>query len=105
MFFFSRLLPATGALPKPGEDITGTVWQQHMRSGEVALFSYDERTGQLLKPKGDLPRMPAEEVCMIFGSLYTARLSAKNKRMVRPYTVSALYDKRGRWLATFSREG
>jgi hypothetical protein len=105
MFFYSRVLPATGAIPAPGKDMPGAQWQQHMHLGEIAVFSFDAKSAQLLKPKGDAPRLPIEEVCMIFGSRYTARLYAKKAIIGRPQTVVCLYDRRGRWIFTRSREG
>lgn len=42
---------------------------------------------------------------MVFGSRYTARFSAKAHVIAQPKTLGVLYDRRGRWLATFSREG
>jgi len=105
MFFYSRILPVSGAIPKPGQDISGTIWQQHMRSGEIALFCFDAGSGELLTSKGELPHIPVREHCMVFGSLYTARLSARGQVMTKPLMLCALYNKRGRWLATISREG
>jgi hypothetical protein len=105
MFFYSRVLPVAGAVPTPGNDISGTAWQQHMRIGEIALFSFGARSGQLLKPKGDVPQLPMHEVCMVFGSRYAARFSAKAHMISKPGSLSVLYDRHGRWLSTFSREG
>ena len=105
MFFYSRVLPVSGAIPLPGKDMPDASWQQHMRFGEIAVFSFGANSGELLKPKGDAPQLPVEEVCMIFGSRYTARLYAKNAFLARPDTVFVLYDRRGRWLSTRSRDG
>jgi|SRR5579872_4049252 len=105
MFFYSRVLPVTGAIPTPGKDMSGATWQEQMRFAEIAGFSFDGKSGQLLKPKGEVPQLPVEEVCMIFGSRYTARLYAKNAFLARPQSVFTLYDRRGRWLSTRSREG
>jgi hypothetical protein len=105
MFFYSRVLPASGEVPTPGKDITGTTWQRHMRMGEIALFSFDARSGQLLGPKGAVPQLPMQEVCLVFGSRYAARFSAKAHMISKPGSLSVLYDRRGRWLSTFSREG
>ena len=76
MFFYSRVLPVSGAIPTPGKDITGASWQQEMRFGEIALFNFDAKSGQLLGPKARVPQLPVQEVCMIFGSRYAARASA-----------------------------
>jgi hypothetical protein len=105
MFFYSRVLPVSGAVPTPGKDISGTTWQQHLRMGEIALFLFDARSVRLLGPKGDVPQLPMQEVCMVFGSRYTARFSAKAHVISKPGSLSVLYDRRGRWLGTFSREG
>jgi hypothetical protein len=106
MFFYSRVLPASGAIPKPGQDISETApWQQHMRRGEIALFCFDAKSGQLLTAKGERPQLPLQEHCMIFGSLYAARHTARAQVTSKPLMLCALYGKRGRWLATMSREG
>ena len=42
---------------------------------------------------------------MVFGSRYTARLSAQGHVMSNPQALAVLYDRRGRWLSTRSREG
>ena len=42
---------------------------------------------------------------MIFGSRYAARFEAKGAVALRPNSLCALYDRRGRWLNSFSREG
>lgn len=105
MFFYSRVLPASGGVPKPGQDIPEAVWQQHMRRGEIALFCLDAKSGQILRPGGELPQLPVQECCMIFGGLYTARLTARAQVAKNPLMQCTLYDKGGRWLATMSREG
>ncbi|HYM75279.1 MAG TPA: hypothetical protein VE377_04805 [Candidatus Dormibacteraeota bacterium] len=105
MFFYSRVLPASGAIPTPGNDMPGASWLQHMRLGEIAVFSLDAESRQVLKPKGEVARLPVEEVCMIFGSRYTARFYARNAIISRPQTMVVLYDRRGRWLSTRTREG
>lgn len=105
MFFYSRVLPATGAIPKPGQDISGAIWQQHMRSREIALFCFDAKSGDLLTAKGDLPQIPVREHCMIFGSRYSARLTARDQVTSKPWMLCALYDQQGRWLITISRQG
>jgi len=105
MFFYSRVLPVSGAIPDPGTDMPGALWRQHMHFGEIAVFSFNAKSGQILKPNGDVPRLPIEEVCMIFGSRYTARLYARNTIIGRPQTLVTLYDRRGRWLSTRTREG
>jgi hypothetical protein len=105
MFTDSRLLPASGGFPTPGQDISGTPWQQHMRPGEIALFYFDARTGQPLTALGQVPRNQIDEYCSAYRSLYMARLVAKSKIMKNPSMITVLYDKRGRWLGTMSREG
>ena len=42
---------------------------------------------------------------MAFGSRYAARFSAKGQIMAHPEMMTVLYDRRGRWLSTRSREG
>jgi len=105
MFFYSRVLPVSGAIPTPGKDITGASWQQEMRFGEIALFNFDAKSGQLLGPKARVPQLPVQEVCMIFGSRYAARASARGQIAAHPQMLTVLYDRRGRWLSTRSREG
>jgi hypothetical protein len=105
MFFYSRVLPVSAEVPTPGKDISGTTWQLHMRMGEIALFMFDARSERLLRPKGGVPELPMQEVCMVFGSRYAARFSAKAHVISKPETLSVLYDRRGHWLGTFSREG
>lgn len=105
MFTDSRLLPASGGFPTPGQDISGTPWQQHMRPGEIALFYFDARTGQPLTALGKVPRNQIDEYCSAYRSLYMARLVAKSKIIKNPSMITVLYDKRGRWLGTMSREG
>jgi len=105
MFTDSRLLPASGAFPKPGQDIGGTPWQQHMRPGEIALFTFDAKTGQPLTAKCVPPQSPVSEYCSAFRSMYMARRVAKGRVRSHPHVITALWDKRGRWLATMSREG
>ena len=105
MFTDSRLLPASGGFPTPGQDIIGTTWQQYMRPGEIALFCFDARTSQPLTALGKAPRNQVDEYCTAYRSLYMARLVAKAKLMKNPGMIMVLYDKRGRWLGTRSREG
>jgi hypothetical protein len=105
MFTDSRLLPASGAFPTPGQDVSGTLWQQYMRPGEIALFTFDARTGQPLTAKCEVPQMPICEYCSAFRSMHWARLVAKGRVRSHPHVITVLYDKRGRWLATMSREG
>ncbi|MGZ4813914.1 MAG: hypothetical protein ACXVZV_00795 [Terriglobales bacterium] len=102
----SRLLPAYNAFPTPGQDISGTEWQQLMRPGEIALFCIDSRTGQPLRIfTADPPKVPMHHHCSVFRSLYHARLAVKGCRMSRPNTSYLLYDKGGRWLETHSPAG
>jgi hypothetical protein len=105
MFTDSRLLPAAGAFPTPGKDVSGTPWQEHMRSGEIALFYFDARTGQSLTAKGSVPQTPIQEYCVAYRSLYMARLVARSRVLRNPGMTTVLYDKRGKWLATISRAG
>jgi hypothetical protein len=105
MFFYSRVLPVSGAIPTPGKDIPGAPWQQEMRFGEIALFNFDAKSGQLLGPKARVPQLPVQEVCMVFGSRYAARASARGQIAAHPQMLTVLYDRRGRWLSTRSREG
>jgi hypothetical protein len=105
MFTDSRLLPASGMPPMAGQDIQGTLWQEMMRAGEIALFCFDARSGQLLTAKGEVPQTPLSEYCMAFRSLYMARRVAKGRVTSNPRMMCVLYDKRGRWLATLSRLG
>lgn len=105
MFFYSRVLPVSGAIPTPGKDMPGASWQQEMRFGEIALFNFDAKSGQLLGPKARVPQLPVQEVCMVFGSRYAARVSAKGQIAAHPQMVTVLYDRRGRWLSTRSRDG
>jgi hypothetical protein len=105
MFTDSRLLPASGVFPKPGQDISGTIWQQYMRNSEIALFCFDARTGRPLTVKGETPQTPVSEYCTAFRSLYMARLVAKGRVTENPRMITVLYDKSGRWLVTMSREG
>jgi len=105
MLIDSRLLPASGAFPKPGQDISGTLWQQYMRSGEIALFTFDAKTSQPLTAKCEVPETPISEYCSAFRSMYWARMVAKGRVRIHPHVITVLYDKRGRWLATMSREG
>lgn len=105
MFTDSRLLPASGAFPKPGQDISGTPWQHYMRPGEIGLFTFDAKTGQPLTAKYEVPETPVSEYCTAFSSMYMARLIAKGRVRSHPQVITVLYDKRGRWLATMSREG
>lgn len=105
MFTDSRLLPASGGFPKPGQDISGTKWQELMRPGETAVFTFDARTGQPLTALGEVPRKPINEYCCAYRSLYMARLVAKGRIFGNPGVITVLYDKRGRWLGTMSREG
>lgn len=105
MFFYSRVLPAAGAIPTPGKDMPGASWKQHMRFGEVAVFTLDAKSRQILRPKGQVARLPVEEVCLVFGSRYTARFYTRNGIVGSPQMLFALYDRRGRWLATRTREG
>jgi len=105
MFTDSRLLPAPGSFPKPGQDISGTPWQELMRPGEIALFCFDARSGQLVTVKGEVPESPASEYCIAYRSWYMARRVARGRVMKNPRMICALYDQRGRWLATLSRQG
>jgi hypothetical protein len=105
MFFYSRVLPVSGAIPTPGKDIPGASWQQEMRFGEIALFNFDVNSGQLLGPKARVPQLPVQEVCMVFGSRYAARASARGQIAAHPQMLTVLYDRRGRCLSTRSREG
>jgi hypothetical protein len=105
MFTDSRLLPASGAFPTPGQDIGGTPWQQHMRPGEIALFTFDAKTGHPLTAKCKVPETPVSEYCSAFRSMYMARRVAKGRVRSHPHVITALYDKRGRWLSTMSRAG
>jgi len=83
----------------------GASWQQEMRFGEIALFNFDAKSGQLLGPKARVPQLPVQEVCMVFGSRYAARASARGQIAAHPQMLTVLYDRRGRWLSTRSREG
>jgi len=105
MFFYSRVLPVSDAIPTPGKDITGASWQKDMRFGEIALFNFDAKSGQLLGPKAKVPQLPVQEVCMVFGSRYAARASASGQIAAHPQMLTVLYDRRGRWLSTRWREG
>src|SRR5882757_7001377 len=105
MFTDSRLLPASGTPPKAGQDIKGTPWQEMMRASEIALFCFDARSGQLLTVKGEVPQTPVSEYCTAFRSLYMARRVAKSRVTSNPRMICALYDKRGRWLASMFRLG
>jgi hypothetical protein len=105
MFTDWRLLPAPGAFPTPGKDITGTPWQELMGSGEIASFYFDAYTGQPLTAKGRIPETPVSQYCVAYQSLYMARLVARSRALRNPRIRIALYDKRGRWIATISREG
>lgn len=105
MFTDSRLLPASGRPPTAGQDIKGTPWQELMRAGEIAIFCFDPRSGQLVTMKGEVPQAPVSEHCTAFRSLYMARRVAKGRVASNPRMMCALYDKRGRWLATMSRLG
>jgi hypothetical protein len=105
MFFYSRVLPVSGAVPTPGKDMPEASWQQEMRIGEIALFNFDAKSGQLLGPKARVPQLPVQEVCMVFGSRYAARASARGQIAAHPQMLTVLYDRRGRWLSTRSREG
>ena len=42
---------------------------------------------------------------MVFGSRYAARASARGQIAAHPQMLTVLYDRRGRWLSTWSREG
>jgi hypothetical protein len=105
MFTDSRLLPAPGSFPKPGQDISGTPWQKLMRGSEIALFFFDAKTDQILTAKGEVPESPASEYCIAYRSWYMARRVARGRVTKNPRMICALYDKRGRWLATISRQG
>jgi hypothetical protein len=105
MFFYSRVLPVSGAIPTPGKDVPGASWQREMRLGEIALLNFDAKSGQLLGPRAKAPQLPVQEVCMVFGSRYAARASARGQIAAHPQMLTALYDRRGRWLSTRSREG
>jgi len=76
-----------------------------MRFGEIALFNFDAKSGQLLGPKAKVPQLPVQEVCMVFGSRYAARASASGQIAAHPQMLTVLYDRRGRWLSTRWREG
>lgn len=100
----NRLLPVRGAVPKPGEDISGTEWQRLMKPGETALFCLDA-TGRLLKMNGEVPENPISEYCVAFKSRFRAQLTARGAAVSHPHVSCALYDKRGRWLATYWNGG
>ncbi len=76
-----------------------------MRPGEIGLFTFDAKTGQPLTAKCEVPETPVSEYCTAFSSMYMARLIAKGRVRSHPQVITVLYDKRGRWLATMSREG
>lgn len=103
--FGSRLLPASGEFPRPGLDITGTRWQSLMKSGEVAVFCLDGKTGQPLRFTGEPADLPIHEYCMAHRWLGEARRTAKGRVLTKPNIVCTLYNKRGRWLGTFSKDG
>lgn len=105
MFFYSHVAPVHNAIPTPGKDMPDASWRQHMGLGDVALFLLDAKSGQLLRPRHEVPQLPVQEVCMIFGSRYTARLDARGHVMSKPQVLAVLYDRRGRWLSTRSRDG
>ena len=83
----------------------GASWRREMRFGEIALFNFDAKSGQLLGPKARVPQLPVQEVCMVFGSRYAARASARGQIAAHPQMLTVLYDRRGRWFSTRSREG
>jgi hypothetical protein len=105
MFFYSHVAPVSNAIPTPGKDMPDASWRRHMGFLDIALFLFDANSGQLLRPMHGVPQLPQQEVCMIFGSRYTARLSARGHVMSNPQILAVLYDRRGRWLSTRSREG
>jgi len=105
MFFYSHVAPVSNAIPTPGKDMPQAPWRQHMRFGDIALFLFDGKSGQLLRPRHEVPQLPIQEVCMIFGSRYAARLVARGHVMSNPQIMAVLYDRRGRWLSTRSRDG
>jgi hypothetical protein len=84
MLIDSRLLPASGAFPKPGQDISGTLWQQYMRSGEIALFTFDAKTGQPLTAKCEVPETPisiAARFAACTGRAWTPKGGSESTRM------------------------
>lgn len=91
-------------MPKPGEDISGTEWQRLMKRGETVLFCLDP-TGRLLKMDGEVPENPICEYCMAFKSRFHAELTARGTVIRHPHVSCTLYDRRGRWLATYWNGG
>jgi hypothetical protein len=87
MFFYSHVAPVSGAVPTPGKDMPDAPWRRHMGFGEIALFIFDAKSGQLLGPKHNVPQLPVQEVCMVFGSRYTARLNARGHVKSNPQVM------------------
>jgi len=101
---YTRILPAAGAIPKPGEDLTApALWKDYMRAGEVALFCFDEATGELRNMRGVAPRSPFLQICTAVRSYFIARQLAQGLVLLHPEMFCVLYKKNGKWLETQTR--
>jgi hypothetical protein len=100
-----RLLPTRGCVPKPREDIQQAPWLDHIRSGEVALFCVDSKTGQLLTLAGEVPQTPISEYCVACPNRSYAKRVAHGCVATHPNMVCALYTSKGKWLEIVSVDG
>ena len=100
-----RLLPLRGSIPTPGNDISGTPWQELMHPKEVALFCFDAKSGRPLKLNGEAPETPISEYCMAYRDRLYAKQVSRGAVSLHPQMVCAVYNSKGKCLETISRHG
>ena len=99
-----RLLPLRGSIPTPGNDISGTPWQELMHPKEVALFCLDAKSGQPLKLNGEVPET-ISAYCMAYRDRLHAKQDARSTVLLHPQMECALYNSKGKWLETILPHG
>jgi hypothetical protein len=72
---------------------------------EVALFCFDAESGRPLKVNGEVPETPVSEYCMAFRDRLHAKKVGRGTVILHPHVTCALYNSRGKWLETVSRQG
>ena len=98
-----RLVPVAGACPTPGKDATGAPWLGAMRGREVALFCFDAATGTPLSSARASAGAPAQPCAVVYANRVTADAMMRGIVARDPRLRVALYDRRGRMLATAVR--